>query len=118
MASITAFGLVFGCHAATNSKLYRAFLEHEKNDPYGSTVYSYSHLVGGVEAMRSLRFKNFSKDAKHIDLDTAVSAVVSKTSDSGAYVVMITDVDGNTTSLWLDGGKENSALHVTGTTPY
>lgn len=120
LGAISTAGLI-KCQSFSNSKMYRAFLEQEKHDPDHSEIYDQAYLVGGADNLKKIRFQNISKDAKHIDLENVTSVVITKTMDRKSYVISLTDVDGKTSSLWLDGGDKEAqtrSLFVGSITPY
>lgn len=87
----------------------RAFDIREQNDPYLKPYPHFAENRFNVECL-----SNF------IDLKAAVAVHVGKTSDTNSWVISITDVDGNRSSLWLTRGDDygHYEIPVRAITPY
>jgi len=69
--------------------------------------------------LRDIRWKNTQKSLSSCpQISELTKARVSRTTDSGDFVVNLIDVDGEECSLWLDGGQEGDEMPISGITPY
>ncbi len=98
-------------------KFERAYDERER---YAwPAVAPYAGMVGGEASLKSLRLHNARKNSAYwIDLKHVVSVRVSRTQDSGKFVIHLQDVDGFRTSLWCEPGDEGDIIPVNAITSY
>lgn len=112
--------LVTSAMAKGNSRLYRAFKQHETQE-YPEVKADY-RKAGGEEFVTSERWKNYQKYAKECPaIAEVVEVEISKTSDGGEFVVRMMGPDAgegadgfakDVCSLWINGGKEGQTLKV------
>lgn len=106
--------------ASGSGDLRKAFLHHQGHEEAGLKAY-YPQL-GGEAFVMAERWKNYKKNAKDCPAIAEVtSVVVSKTSDSGSYVIQMKGpsahekpdgFEADICSLWIDGGDESTELQV------
>lgn len=124
--AMLSFVAIIAVAQNSTTDLRRAFLHHQGQE--SESVKQYYPVIGGESFVMQERWKNYQKYAKDCPaIAEVIHVVVSKTSDSGDFVIQLSGPsvkvkpDGNLQgicSLWINGDDLGKPLDVRDFTSY